>query len=304
MPGISRRLRGDLWAIVSASATGIGLIAAKIALASYPTLTVNAYVFFFGMVIICIDAAISRRLSETVRVTLPQMLFLLAVSVIFAAGAFCFYAALSLIEPATTSFLSRLELIFTLIFAGLFLKERLSLAELAGLAIVALGIIVMRYGASVELSRAVLLLTVGTMLTGTAEVMFKWKINWINHRSIMFYRNLFMAATYIIAGLATDRLVWITDSRMILILMLAGFLLPYLGRMGYLKAMRYINISRASVIVQSQPFFAAAAALLILGTFPPLKEIVGGLIIVTGVITIRLLEKRKSRLHNAAGKSV
>jgi len=57
--------------------------------------------------------------------------------------------------------------------------------------------------------------------------------------------------------------------------------------------MKSINISRASIIVQSQPFFAAAFALIILGTFPPPKELIGGLLIVAGVITIKLIEKRR-----------
>jgi drug/metabolite transporter (DMT)-like permease len=101
-----------------------------------------------------------------------------------------------------------------------------------------------------------------------------------------------MSAIFISAGLLSGKFTWVTDGNLWLILIAAGTCLPYLGRLGYINAMKFINISRASIIVQSQPFFAAAAALIILGTFPPLKEIIGGLLIVAGVIVIRLIERQ------------
>ncbi len=288
------RLRGDLWAVVSASATGGGFIAAKAAMESITTLTFNAYMFFIGSVIILIDASISGKLRETLVVTRRQLFFLFIIAVIFCGSTFCLFTAISLSEPATVSFLSRLELIFIILFAMIFLKERINPAESIGLLLVIAGIIVMRYGASVELSKAVALVTGASVLFGAAEVLIKSQIRWINYRTFIFYRGIFMSAIFLIVGLVFDRITWVTDGKLLLILVAAGFFLPYLGRLGYIKAMKYINISRASIINQSQPFFAAAAALAILGTFPPMKEIVGGLLIVAGVITIKLIEKRRA----------
>ena len=101
-----------------------------------------------------------------------------------------------------------------------------------------------------------------------------------------------MSAIFLIVGLTSGLFIWITDGNLWLILIATGICLPYLGRLGYINAMKTINISRASIIVQSQPFFAAGAALIILGTFPPIKEIIGGLLIVAGVIVIKMIEKR------------
>jgi drug/metabolite transporter (DMT)-like permease len=291
-PG-ENRLRGDLWAVVSALATGGGLVIAKIALQSINPITMNTYVFFTGSVIILIDAAISGKLKEMIAIKPAQLLFLFMIAMFFAGSTFCLFTAISFSEPATVSFLSRLELVATLILAAIFLKERINPAEISGLVLVVAGIIVMRYGASIELSRAVGLVSFAALLFGTAEVLIKSRIDWINYRSFIFYRGIFMSAIFIVIGLVTGRIIWVTDGNLILILIAAAFFLPYLGRLGYLKAMKHIDISRASIIVQSQPFFAAAVALAILGTFPPLKEVIGGLLIVTGVITIKLLERRR-----------
>lgn len=287
------RLRGDLWAIVSALATGGGLVVAKIALETITPLTLNSYVFFLGSVIILVDAALSRKVTETIAIRPSQILFLLAIAVLFAGSTFCLFTAISLSEPATVSFLSRLELVAILFFAAIFLKERVNPAEMSGLVLVVAGIIVMRYGASIELSRAVTLVTFASLLFGAAEVLIKSRINWIGYRSFIFYRGLFMTIIFLIAGNITGQFTWVTDTNLLLTLLGAAILLPYLGRLGYLKAMKYIKVSRASIIVQSQPFFAAVVALAILGTFPPLKEIIGGLLIVAGVVAIKLIEKRR-----------
>jgi drug/metabolite transporter (DMT)-like permease len=288
------RLRGDFWAVISALATGGGLVIAKSALETINPLTFNAYLFFLGSVVILVDASFSRAIKETIIIRPRQAFFIFVISLLFAAATFCLFTAISFSEPATVSFLSRLELIAVLFFAAIFLKERINLAELSGLVLVIAGIVVMRYGASLELSRAVTLVTAASLMIGAAEVLIKSRIDWISYRSFIFYRGVFVTAICLIAGLVTDRIVWVTDGNVILILIIAAILLPYLGRLGYLKAMKHIKISRASIIAQSQPFFAALVALAILGTFPPLKEIVGGLLIVAGVITIKLIEKRRT----------
>jgi drug/metabolite transporter (DMT)-like permease len=205
---------------------------------------------------------------------------------------FMTYSALAHAEPATVSFISRLELAVTIILAAVFLKERMNPAEFLGLILVAAGLFVMRYQASFELSNAIVLVALASVLTGLAEVTIKSRINWISDRCFVLYRNTIMAAIFVFAGLVTGRLSWISDFTILGLMLIAGICMPYLGRIGYLKAMRNINISRASIVTQSQPFFAAAAALIFLGTFPSPKEIIGGLLIVAGVVAIRLLEAR------------
>ena len=289
------RLRGDSWAIVSALATGGGFIAAKTALQTLPPITFNSYMFGIGMLAVVVDAVISRKVNVMLRVSRRQLAFLLLVSVLFCGAVFCLHTALVQSEPATVSFLSRIELVSTLLLAAIFLKERISKAEIIGLIIVVTGIVVMRYDASVELSRAVMLITGGSFLFGAGEVLIKSQINWMDYRSLIFYRNLFMSVIFFIVSLFWGKWVWVADGNLMLVLIIAGIVMPYLGRLGYLKAMQNIDISRASIIVQSQPFFAAAAALAILGTFPPFKEVIGGLLIVAGVVTIKLLEKKTER---------
>lgn len=289
------RIRGDLWAVTSAFTTGSGLIAAKMALKSITPITFNGYIFFVGAIIILIDAVVSRKLRETVRATPRQLGFLVIISVLFCGGTFCLYTAVSLVEPATVSFLSRLELVATIILATIFLGERINLAEFSGLILVVGGLIVMRYDASLALSKAVALVAGGSLLTGGAEVLIKSKIFWINHRSLILYRNLFMTVIFLVVGTIIGQFTFVTQTRLFPVLIIAGLFLPYLGRLGYLKAMQNINVSRASIITQSQPFFAAIAALLVLGTFPAIKEIIGGLLIVAGVITMRLLDRRAAR---------
>jgi len=286
---------GDFWAVVSALATGCGLIAAKSALQTLTPINFNAHMFSLGAVVILVDTFLSRSIDSIIKCGLRQVLLYFVISVLFCGATFCFFSALSLAEPATVSFLSRLELITTLILAAVFLKEKVRPTEIIGLVIVASGIMVMRYGASLELSRAVLLVSIGSLLFGMAEVLTKMNIKGLDHRAFIFYRNIFMGAIFALVGTIRGEFYPVTDPGLLLVIIIAAILLPYLGRVGYIKAMQRINISRAVIIVQSQPFFAAAAAFLILGTFPSLRELTGGILIVIGVITIKVIEKRANR---------
>lgn len=292
---VTARLKGDLWAVVSALTTACGLIASKAALRTLDPLTLNAYAFFFGSLVVLGEAVLTGNLAAAFRVTGKQLLFLFFIAVLFCGSLFCLMTALNLVEPATVSFLSRLELVVTLFLAWFFLRERVSITETIGLAVVVIGILVMRYGASVALSKAMALVVTSAMLSGIGEVITKARIDWIDFRAFVFYRNLFMTVMFVIAGAMTGRLVWVTDGRLILLTAAVGFFMPYWGRLGYLKAMQYINISRAVIIVQVQPFLTAALALVILGTLPPAKELAGGLLIVGGIVLMRLLENRAVR---------
>lgn len=291
----SPQLAGDLWAIVSALTTAIGLALAKTVLDEIPPLTFNTYVFFFGTPIIFIDAAINRKIKETVVVPARHLGFFAILGVLFSASTLCLFTAISYTEPATVSFLSRLELFMTILMAMIFLKEHISKAEVIGLAFVVIGILVMRYGASIQLSNAIILVSIEAVFTGAAEVAIKARINRIRPRSLIFYRGIVMVSIFLIVGYFTGQFVWVTDLRILLTMAVAGFCLPYAGRMGYLKAMERINISRASIIVQSQPFFTALITLAILGTHPSLRVLIGGLLIVAGVIFIRIIEWRLRR---------
>ncbi len=288
----TNQLRGDIWAIVSAVTTACGMIAAKFVLREINPISFTLWLFGIGSVIILIDAAINRKVKETLRINRQQLLFLFIVALLFAGATFCFFSALKIAQPGTVSFLSRMEMGMIIILAAFFLKERLRWPELVGLVIVALGIFVMRYGASMELSKAIVFISIEAVLIGTAEVLIKSRINWINHRSFIFYRGLFMVGLFFTVASWNNNLMIPKSFENWLILIVAAIFMPYLGRLGYLKAMKDINISRAAIIVQSQPFFATIAALTILGTFPTFKEILGGLIIVGGVVCIKLLERR------------
>ncbi len=284
---------GDFWAIISALATGVGFIAAKSALAVLHPLTNNGYMFLIGGIFVAIDATARGKLWEMLHINFRQAVYLFIIAVMFFGSTFLLFSALKIAEPASVSFISRLELVFTILFAAILLKEKLHAAEIAGLVIVGIGILIMRYNASVELSKAILLVSLGSVIFAFAEVTIKSRIKMVTYRTFIFYRNLFMGILFFTVSTSLGHFVIVDNWKVWMYLAIAGLLLPYIGRMGYLKAMERIDISRASIIVQSQPFFAALAALVFLGTMPTLREFFGGVVIVGGVVLIKALEGRK-----------
>ncbi|MEW5923463.1 MAG: DMT family transporter [Candidatus Zixiibacteriota bacterium] len=286
---------GDLYALACAVVCGLGNIPAKVAVEN---ITVEIYnVFFFTFAFIFSNYVwFSKKEREEVRsinVSTLGLIFILAL--IFTAALYLFITSLKLIEPATVSFLSRFEVILTVVLAYLLLRERLRAFEIIGGLIALVGILVLKYKTNLVISKAATLMVMSSLLFAFAEIIVKKYIAILGTGKFLFFRNFFMI--FIALGIlyARGQTVYFPPTKTILLILAAAIMLPVLGRATYMEALKRINLSRAALVTQSTPLFNALFAFVILSSMPSLTEWLGGGLIIGGVVIIQLFAGKEKK---------
>ncbi len=286
---------GDSFALICALVCGLGNIVLKVGLKDIPTELFSFYFFLFAFVISLFMLYKPDVRKSIIHVPGNILGLLGLLSILFAFGIYTFQSSIRLIEPATVSFLSRFEVIVTIVLAYMILKERLKSIEIIGGIIAVLGVLVLKFETTMTISRAATLMILSSFCFGTAEVIVKKYVHQLGTIRFVFYRNLFSIAIFYGLIKYHGQELYVPDTPTLFWAALAAFLLPVLGRATYMEALKRINISRAALISQSTPLFTALLALLILGSIPTSTEWFGGVLIIFGVVIVKLSKKIKPR---------
>jgi drug/metabolite transporter (DMT)-like permease len=213
---------------------------------------------------------------------------LIILAVIFSAAIYCSSVAMQLIQPATMAFLSRIEVLFTLVLAHAILRERLRFFEMVGGAVAVSGVLILKFKTTIEVSYAASLMIASSLLFAVGEVLLKKNIKLLGTVRFLFWRNLFLVGLFYLMLIARGQSFAIPDRETLLLIGAAALLLPILGRFTYVAALHQMNISRVALFTQSIPLFTALFAFAILTTLPSATEWLGGGLILAGVLLVRL----------------
>ncbi len=279
---------GDLYALACALVCGLGNIPAKVALDRLPVDIYILYYFLFGFIISSLTLSRKSSRDEILKINFKTVSLIAVLAVFFMAALYLMMTALKMIEPATVSFLSRFEVIVTVVLAYMILKERLLFIEIIGGIIAVAGVFVLKYKTNLEISNAATLMVLSSFFFAIAEIIIKKNIKILGTMRFLFYRNLFMVCFIYIILTVKGRALFLPDNNTLFLILLAALLLPVLGRATYMEALKRINISRAALITQSTPLFTALFAFVILATYPSPIEWLGGALIIAGVVVVKL----------------
>ena len=285
---MTRERSGDYYALSCALLCSIGNITAKIGLRSVTPELFQFYLFGFGFIMSAAYLIRPNARKEVFTTNKKALGLIFVLSILFSFGIYTFISSLKLVEPATVSFLSRFEVIFLLLFAFIFLKERLKPIELIGGLITIGGIFVLKFKTNMVISEAASLMILSAFFFALAEIIIKKNINLVGTIRFIFWRNIFAVFIFYAILIYHNQPIIIIDSNAMLLTALTAFLLPIMGRFTYLEALKRIKISRTALITQATPLFTAIFALLILGTYPTPIEWLGGGLILLGVVVIKL----------------
>lgn len=286
---------GDFNAIACAVVCGLGNIVVKIGLADVST-ELFTFWMFVAAVLISFSTLLNNNIRQEVLSTDWKAFGLISLlTVFFSFGIYTSYMALKTIEPATVSFLSRFEIILTLVFAYFFLKERLTGYELLGAVVAVAGVFILKYQTTLEISRAATLMIISACLFAACEVTVKKYISIIGTMRFVFIRNITAIVMFYLILRISGQSLTIPGNMTLLWAFIAALLLPVLGRVTYIEALKRINISRAAIFTQATPLFTALFALIILRSLPTPIEWLGGLLIVAGVLIVKFTEKQTFR---------
>jgi len=286
---------GDFYALTCALVCGLGNIPAKVAVENISVELHNVYLFIFGF-IFSNYFWFSKKDREDIKSVDARTLGLIFIlAIIFSLALYLFIMSLKLIEPATVSFLSRFEVIITIVLAYFILRERLRFIEIIGGVVAMFGIFVLKYKTNLTISHAATLMILSSFLFATAEIIIKKNISRLGTGRFIFYRNLFNIGIMFVILFVSGQTLSLPPTKTIWLILASAILLPVLGRATYMEALKRINVSRAALVTQATPLFTAFFAFMILTTYPTLTEWLGGALIIGGVVVIQLYAGKKKK---------
>ncbi len=206
--------------------------------------------------------------------------------------AIAFYSAIMAIsEPAVTGFLGNLFPLFTTILGIMFLKERFTPIETAGVFVVFSGALLTSYSGNLQWTDffipGVGLVVINCAGAATATVIVRAKVNNLTPEILSFNRIfwmlIFFSGWVIIAGTPMT-----ISTGALINTIIATILEPVLAILLVYKAYQYIEASRGTIIQSTKGLMIIPIAYFYFGTLPLPHQIAGGIISMIGVIIIGL----------------
>ena len=213
---------------------------------------------------------------------------LLLMGLLQAVGVWTFFYGLRFIDPTEAAFFGRASAVFSVILGVIFLRERFTLAEIAGILLAVGGAAVITHKGG----RPVLIGLAGVVTSCLCFALFtlvaKIKAHAVGPFVLVSASTTFSAVLLGVYGLAFGGLDFEASASRHAALAAACFSGGFLGIGAFYASFKYIRFSIASALRSAQAVFVALLAYFTLGTVPGLKSWVGGAIIIAGVTLLAL----------------
>ena len=214
----------------------------------------------------------------------------LATSLAGLLGNYAICQALSQSSPTLLVLVSRIEIIIAMLLSWMFLKEFISIRVWMSVVVIVLGIIVMKMDSlTFDLKNwsSFLWAVTSAFSFASMQVLAKRIIDEINPQVLNVSR---LAVGLVIlwslaevrsgvTNLQSGEWKWIA---------LAAFCGPFMGRVSYTYALRYLTISKAVIISSFSPATTLLFELLVFGTLISSYEAIGGTIMLAGILWVFL----------------
>lgn len=214
----------------------------------------------------------------------------LATSLAGLLGNYAICQALSQSSPTLLVLVSRIEIIIAMLLSWMFLKEFIGIRVWMSVVVIVLGIIVMKMDSlTFDLKNwsSFLWAVTSAFSFASMQVLAKRIIDEINPQVLNVLR---LAIALIIlwslaevrsgvTNLQSGEWKWIA---------LAAFCGPFMGRVSYTYALRYLTVSKAVIIGSFSPATTLLFELLVFGTLISSYEAIGGTIMLAGILWVFL----------------
>ncbi|MCK5884412.1 MAG: DMT family transporter [Bacteriovoracaceae bacterium] len=201
------------------------------------------------------------------------------------------------VSPPITSVILRTQIFMIMFMGSFFLGEKLSGASIIGAIIAVIGVATMVLGGS-ELEiiklQGIMYAVLAGLSFATVQIVNKYYISEIHPLSLNLLRILIALTISALFGGVSSELTTIGIKGWAYCFTAAAFGTT-IARLASIKALLYIPVSQATIFSTLTPIFTTVLTLVLLGDAPSETEIVGGIIILTGLtvpLGKQMLKKR------------
>jgi drug/metabolite transporter (DMT)-like permease len=214
------------------------------------------------------------------------VLGLLAIS-----GNFCGAQAVARLEPAVASVLLRTEIVFVGAMAAVLLGERFTLPLLFGALMALGGLLVMRWPLALDSRGSGALWALGGAASfGTMQVLTRRVIARISPVRVNTARLWLAVGVWSLVP-GTARAAFGQGLEFWGYVGVAGLFGPFLGRLLIMFSLRTLRAAHSALILLLAPVFAFTIGLLVFGSVPTRRELLGGAIMLVGIALPSLAQR-------------
>ncbi len=281
---IPKSIQADIALIAATFIWGSTFTIVKNSLAQISPILLVALRFWIATAILLVF--VPGQIRKISGKSLRQGLFL---SVVLA-GAFIFQTlGLRTTSPSLSAFITGLSVLLVPWLGFIFFRHRPRLQTIAGVLLATIGLYLLLVNISAMKMGS------GEMLTLICAVLFGFQILFIGRFvAVTDYRQLILLemagtatlCTVLIPFIETPFLIW--DSKLALYFFVTGVLATALAFYVQARAQQFTSPNRAALIFSLEPFFAALFAYWILGNVLTVRDWIGGVFILAGILVSEL----------------
>jgi len=290
---VSDQFKGLSFAMLATLGGGLYAIPYRLSLETVAPLTVVWGVFLWALLFSLPGAWLARHQTKyswkiggiTLLISLAGLL-----------GNYSICQALNRASPTMLVLLSRSEIIIAMLLSWLFLKEIITARVWLAVVVIIAGIIVMKLNTlSFELNEwsAIIWAITAAFSFAVMQVLAKSIIHEINPQ-VLNVSRLALALVILWSLEEVRSRVAVLEFTEWQWLALAAFCGPFVGRVSYTYALRYLTISKTVIIGSFSPVATLIFELLVFGTLINAYEAVGGTIMLAGILWVFLPGLRRS----------
>jgi len=291
---VSDQFKGLSFAILATLGGGIYAIPYRFSLATVAPLTVVWGVFLWALLFSLPGAWLARHQTKF-SWKIGGITFLISMAGLLANYSIC-QALNGASSPTMLTLLQRSEIIIAMLLSWLFLKEIITTRVWLAVVVIIAGIIVMKLNTlSFELNEwsAIIWAITAAFSFAVMQVLAKSIIHEINPQ-VLNVSRLALALVILWSLEEVRSRVAVLEFSEWQWLALAAFCGPFVGRVSYTYALRYLTISKTVIIGSFSPVATLIFELLVFGTLINGYEAFGGTIMLAGILWVFLPGLRRS----------
>lgn len=300
---LSQERAGVLLAVGSASCLAAVVLLGKLALRTLSPWGFTTFFFGFAALWFVVYLVATRDFSAF-RPSRQAAFAGLLVTVLDSGYALTFNMALKVLHPAVHGFLGHIADLLAAGMGLIVLRERFSRLELGGIFVAFIGIVVMSARADTIEIRGLLLMLVSGAFFAVNIVAVKRYTQRHPPQHLAFYRATGIALVMFSTSLILHDFRFLVGREWPLMVAL-GFVGPFLGYLCFFHAIKRLEVGRVTVVRMHYSLLVLIGSVVFYGQLPRLGDLLGGLLLLAGVVTLVIektrLSKQPVRAPGAAG---
>lgn len=273
---------GILYAVLSSLFLSTGFVLAKHFLQYTNPETLNV-LFFAIAFLVSFAFLIARNFSGTVRAFRENWKDGLVIGGANAVAAGLWFNSINIIGPTPTAFIVRFSTIFIIIMGILFLKERLHLQDIAGMAIAVIGALLISFGNGNYAQAGTLVALAASLAIAVHQVLSKVYVKSIDPLMLVSLRTFYTTVFLLLYAVVFSKLQAFPVNQ--LPLLAAGTTInAVVGFVFFYKALELVDVSKVAIIRTLDPFIVVVYVLALFRTLPSAQQFLGGTLVVAGVL--------------------